>query len=57
MSAGACLCELEAIIATAVQQVQRLKDQMAVLEGVLKMCAGADDTYDPATFFSTLAKS
>ena len=53
MSAGACLDELEAITATAVQQIQCLKDWITVLEGMLKQlkaCAFADSTYDPAPF-------
>ena len=57
MSAGACLGELEAIIATAEQQVQSLKDQITVLGAILKACVVADDTYDPAALFSALARS
>ena len=57
MSAGACLDELETTTATALQQVQCLKDQITVLEAMLKASAAADDTYDPAAFFSALAKS
>ena len=43
-----------AIITTAVKQVQCLKDQITELEAMLKACAVADDTYDPAAFFSAL---
>ena len=57
MSPGACRVELEANIATTLQQVQCLKDQITVLETMIKACAAADDTTDPATFFNALAKS
>ena len=57
MSPGACRGELEAIIATAVQQVQCLKDQVTVLETMLKACAAADVTTDPPAFFNALALS
>ena len=57
MSPGACRAELEAIIATTEQQVKRLKDQVAVLETMLKACTAADATTDPPAFFNALSLS
>ena len=57
ISPGACRSELVAIIATAVQQVQCLKDQITVLATMLKACAAADVTTDPPAFFNALAMS
>ena len=57
MSPRACRIELEAIISSAVQQVQCLKGQIIVLATMLKACAAVDDTADPPTFFNALAKS
>ena len=39
------------------QQVQCLKDQIAVLATMLKACAAADVTTDPPAFFNSLAMS
>ena len=47
----------KAIIATTVQQVQCLKDQVTVLETILMAFAAADVTTDPPAFFNALAMS